>query len=236
MKKIIILLTVLMTASILIPTTEAQSRKRNYVLEKRDISDFTKLDISGGFAVHLMQTDEPSLEIEAPDHVVDDIKTSVKNGRLYISHKHKLKRLKTITLHIGFQKLEKIKLEGGISLSSDAPIQTEVLDLDLVGGINLDLEVNTEDVYVTAEGGMTMLLCGKTTRADFHLEGAGNLSAFCLVANEMKLEIEGAGKANVHVMNDLEVEIDGVGTVKYKGYPRVKKHIDGIASIRHVED
>jgi len=226
MKKIIILLTVLMTASILIPTTEAQSRKRNYVLEKRDISDFTKLDISGGFAVHLMQTDEPSLEIEAPDHVVDDIKTSVKNGRLYISHKHKLKRLKTITLHIGFQKLEKIKLEGGISLSSDAPIQTETLDL----------EVNTEDVYVTAEGGMTMLLCGKTTRADFHLEGAGNLSAFCLVANEMKLEIEGAGKANVHVMNDLEVEIDGVGTVKYKGYPRVKKHIDGIASIRHVED
>jgi len=236
MKRFIIFLAFLMTASMWTSNAEAQSRKRDYVLEKRDISDFTKLDVLGGFAVHLMQSDVPFLEIEAPDHVIDEIKTEVKNGRLYISHKHKHKRLKKITLHIGFQTLEKINLEGGISLSSDMPIQTKTLDLDLVGGINLDLEVKTEDVYVNAEGGVTILLCGKTQRADFSMIGAGNLSAFCLAADEMELDIEGAGKANVHVMEDLDISVEGVGTVKYKGYPKVRKSIDGIATVRHVED
>jgi len=215
-------------------TAEAQL-KRNYVLETRDISDFDELDVDGGFTIHLMACEDPFLEIEAHEKDVKNIKVSLRSGRLYISQKNKVKKIKPITLHIGIQELDKITLHGGINLSSDIPLKAETLDVDVVGGINLDLEVNTNYLNIEAEGGVNIAICGVTDKADIELIGAGSLNAFCLAADEMDLEIEGAGKANVNVINNLEISAEGVATVEYKGNPDVKKDLQGIASVRRVD-
>lgn len=235
MKKTIVLFIVLILTSISISTIEAQS-KRNYVLETHDISNFDELDISGGFTVHLMPSEEPFLEIEAHKNDVDYVKVSVKNGRLYISQKNKVKKIKPITLHIGIQELDKINLEGGINLHSDIPLKSETLDLEVSGGINIDLEVNVNYLNVEAEGGVNLAICGKAEKADIELIGAGNLNAFCLSTSEMDLDIEGAAKASVNVINNLEVSAEGVVTVRYKGNPEVKKNVDGISSVWRVEE
>ena len=235
MKKTIVLFVGLIFASISVSTVEAQS-KRNYVLETRDISNFDELNIDGGFTVHLMSSEEPFLEIEAHKNDVDYIKVSVKNGRLYISQKNKVKKIKPITLHIGFQELDKINLQGGINLSSDVPLKSETLDLEVAGGINIDLEINTSYLNIEAEGGVNLAICGIAEKADVELIGAGNLNAFCLATNEMDLKIEGAGKANVNVVDNLEISAEGVATVRYKGNPDVKKDVQGIVSVRRVED
>ncbi len=235
MSKFIFLPIVLLTVLMLSLNVEAQT-KRNYVLEQRNISAFTKLDIDGGFTVHLMQTEAPFLEIEAHERNIDEVETSVKNGRLYISHKKKMKKVKPMTLHIGFQDLEKIDLNGGISLASDAPLVAENLDLYMSDGINIDLEVNAEYLDIEAEGGINIVLCGKAQKADIELIGAGNLSAFCLVADDMDLALEGAGKASVHIIDNLDVYAEGVATVRYKGNPNVRQEADGIVSIRRVDE
>jgi len=199
MRKTIVLSLVLMFTSISVINVEAQS-KRNYVLETRDISNF-----------------------------------SVRSGRLYVSQKSKVKKIKPITLHIGIQELDKIILEGGINLLSDIPLKAETLDVEVAGGINVDLEVNTNYLNIEAEGGVNIALCGVTEKADIELIGAGNLNAFCLAADEMDLDIEGAGKANVNVINNLEISAEGVATIKYKGNPEVEKDLQGIASVRRVD-
>jgi len=215
-------------------TAEAQS-KRNYVLETRDIGNFDELNIEGGFTVHLMTSEDPFLEIEAHKKDVENVKVKVRSGRLYISQKNKVKKIKPITLHIGIQQLDKIILEGGINLFSDIPLKSETLDVEVAGGINLDLEVNTDYLNIEAEGGVNIAICGVTDKANIELIGAGNLNAFCLAADEMDLEIEGAGKANVNVIDNLEISAEGVATVRYKGNPEVEKDIEGIASVRRVD-
>lgn len=234
MKKTIVLSLVLMLISIFAFTLAAQS-KRNYVLETRDISNFDELDVNGGFTVHLMACEDPFLEIEAHEKDVENVKVRVRNGRLYVSQKNKVKKIKPITLHIGIQQLDKIVLQGGINLSSDIPLKTETLDMEVAGGINIDLEVNTDYLNIEAEGGVNLAICGVTDKANIELIGAGNLNAFCLAANKMDLDIEGAGKANVNVINNLEISAEGVVTVRYKGNPEVEKDIDGIASVRRVD-
>ncbi len=235
MKKTIVLFIVLIVASISVSTVEAQS-KRNYVLETRNISGFDELDINGGFTVHLMACEDPFLEIEAHKDDVENVKVSVRSGRLYVSQKNKVKKIKPITLHIGIQQLDKIILQGGINLSSDIPLKSETLDIDVSGGINIDIEVNTSYLNVEAEGGVNLAICGVTEKADVELIGAGNLNAFCLAVDEMDLDIEGAGKANVNVINNLEVSAEGVATVRYKGNPEVEKDVEGIVSVRRVDD
>jgi len=79
-------------------TVEAQS-KRNYVLETRDIGNFDELNIEGGFTVHLMACEDPFIEIEAHKKDVENVKVSVRSGRLYVSQRNKVKKIKPITLH-----------------------------------------------------------------------------------------------------------------------------------------
>jgi len=219
MKKTIVLSLVLMLTSIFALTLAAQS----------------KLDVNGGFAVHLMACEDPFIEIEAHKNDVKNVKVSVRNGRLYVSQKNKVKKIKPITLHIGVQQLDKITLQGGINLSSDIPLKAETLDVEVAGGINIDLEVNTDYLNIEAEGGVNIAICGVTDKADVELIGAGNLNAFCLAVDEMDLDIEGAGKANVNVVDNLEISAEGVATVRYKGNPEVEKDIEGIASVRRVD-
>jgi len=235
MKKTIVLSLVLIFALMSALTVVAQS-KRNYVLETRNISDFDELDVNGGFTVHLMASSDPFLEIEAHKDDVENVKVRVSNGRLYVSQKNKVKKVKPITLHIGIQQLDEIILYGGINLSSDIPLKSETLDLEVAGGINIDLEVNTNYLNVEAEGGVNLAICGITEKADIELIGAGNLNAFCLAVDEMDLDIEGAGKANINVINDLEISAEGVATVRYKGNPEVEKDVQGVVSVRRVDD
>jgi len=114
-------------------------------------------------------------------------------------------------------------------------MKSETLDVDVAGGINIDLEVNTDYLNIEAEGGVNIAICGVTDKADIELIGAGNLNAFCLATDEMDLHIEGAGKANVNVINNLEISAEGVATVRYKGNPEVEKDLQGIASVRQVD-
>ncbi len=234
MKKTIVLSLVLMLALMSALTLAAQS-KRNYVLETYNIDNFDEIDIKGGFTVHLMACEDPFLEIEAHKNDVENVKVKVRSGRLYISQKNKVKKIKPITLHIGIQELDKIILEGGIKLFSDIPLKAETLDMDVAGGINLDLEVNTDYLNIEAEGGVNIAICGVTDKADIELIGAVNLNAFCLAADDMDLDIEGAGKANVNVINNLEISAEGVATVRYKGNPEIEKDLQGIASVRRID-
>ncbi len=234
MKKTIVLSLVLIFALMSALTVAAQT-KRNYVLETRNVDNFDEIDINGGFTVHLMACEDPFLEIEAHKDDVDNVKVSVRSGRLYVSQRNKVKKIKPITLHIGVQELDKIILQGGINLTSDIPLESRNLDLDVAGGINIDLEVNTNYLNIEAEGGVNIAICGVTDKADVELIGAGNLNAFCLAVDEMDLDIEGAGKANVNVINNLEISAEGVATVRYKGNPEVEKDVQGIASVRRVD-
>ncbi len=235
MKQLKIIIALLFLTGIFVQTAYAQFRKDNIALEKRDISTFTELDVAGAFTVHLMETESPFLEIEAQKHVMDDIETKVRNGRLYITLKHGIKRVKAITIHLGFQDLSEIDISGAVSLKSDAAIRTDRMDIDISGAARLELELIATNAEVDVAGAGSVFLCGQVEYADFQLEGAGKLIATDMVAKAMKLDVSGAGKAKVHVIHELDVNVAGVAVVKYLGNPEVRRNISGMASIRQVE-
>lgn len=235
MKQIKIILALLFLTGIFVQTAQAQFRKDNIVLEKRDISTFTELDVAGAFTIHLMETETPFLEIETNQNVMESIETVVQNGRLYITLKHGIKRVKAITIHLGFQELEEIELSGAVSLRSDAPLRTKHMKMDISGAARTEFELISDYTEVEIAGAASVFLCGKVTQADFQLEGAGKLIAPDMVVKEMNLEVSGAGKAKVHVLEELDVDVAGAAIVKYLGNPRIQRDVSGVASIRQVE-
>ena len=67
--------------------TVAQQREGNGNLQTqtRKVSDFTGIAVSGGFSVEIKQGSKEELRIEAEENLMDNIKTTVRNGVLHIS-------------------------------------------------------------------------------------------------------------------------------------------------------
>jgi hypothetical protein len=64
------------------------------------------------------------------------------------------------------------------------------------------------------------------------LSGAGDIDAFDLLADNVEIDMSGAGGARVNAKNKLDVSISGVGSVRYRGEPEVHKNISGLGSLK----
>ena len=63
-----------------------------------------------------------------------------------------------------------------------------------------------------------------------------NLFAFDFPAENYKIDISGAGKAEINVSKELNVEISGAATVRYKGNPTKNvQDISGAGTVRKVD-
>ncbi len=234
MKQIKIIFAILILIGTTWQTTEAQIRRDNIVLEKRDITAFNELDVAGAFTIHLIESQEPFLEIEADRNVLERITTEVRNGRLYITLKSGIKAVRAITVHLGVQELNEIKLAGAVNLKSDVPLRTEELEMKISGAVRTEFELIANTVDVKVAGAASVFLSGKVDNAKFVLEGAGKLVAPDMLAQSMKLKVSGAGRARVHVLDELNVRVSGAALVKYQGNPEVDKDVSGAASVRQV--
>ena len=65
-----------------------------------------------------------------------------------------------------------------------------------------------------------------------NIDGAGGIKAFDLEVDELDVELNGAGTAQVYAENDLDVEIRGIGKVTYEGDPKLHKNISGLGRLK----
>jgi hypothetical protein len=79
-------------------------------------------------------------------------------------------------------------------------------------------------------------LSGSAKDVGVDISGAVDLFAYDLLAENYKLGISGAGKAEINVSKNLKLDISGAATVHYKGTPtNISQDISGAGSVKKVE-
>ena len=129
----------------------------NYNVEKRNIDDFSKLELSGAFNVNLTISDKTSLEINADDNLMKYIKTEVHGSTLSISTKKNLNPKKKIVINITTPQLNGVSVSGANDL--------------VVKGLK------NEDFFVNLSGAGSVNVEGKTDELQVDISGAANLHA-----------------------------------------------------------
>jgi hypothetical protein len=78
-------------------------------------------------------------------------------------------------------------------------------------------------------------LKGQTRDVDLDLTGAGHAHCYDLLAENTKVDISGAGSADVYASVKLDAQVSGAGSVNYKGNAaNVNQHVSGAGSITKV--
>jgi len=183
--------------------------------ETRKVGPFTRIEGDG--AVHFEVSVKPgnaggAVEITADDNLLHFYSTEVVDGVLKVSHTGSLSPKSRLVVKVAVPALDGVTLEGANRLE---------LTID-----------SAKPLSVHLSGAGRVRASGKVGPLTLHSEGAGNIDAYDLVAPDVDVHIEGAGKAKVHATESLKAHIEGAGTITYRGDPKtVEKDIEGVGRI-----
>jgi len=204
----------------------------NIISESREIEEFSRIQLKGGYQVTITEGSTPSLEIETDDNLMEYIKTEVHGDRLVIESTASIFSQSGIVINLTYTSLEEIGVSGAASLENYGTVASESLDLNISGAAEIDLKVDVQELDVSTSGAGSLSMSGEAQDATFSLSGAGSLEAYTLTTTDCRVSVSGVGGAEVYVTGSLDAHVSGVGGISYKGDPEdVSQQVSGIGSI-----
>ncbi|MGV8963959.1 MAG: head GIN domain-containing protein [Candidatus Saccharimonadaceae bacterium] len=176
----------------------AQSSK--VVKEKRNLSGFSAINISGSWDALITQGENFSVTIEASKESIDDLLIEVKDGTLYVSNNSKRLRINIFNkrndirkVHITMPDLQKITASGGSDIIPQTPFRTDDMKIVMSGGSDLkSLALDCVSLDCKMNGGSDaniQLINGKSVK--INNSGGSDLSLSVLSAELLDLQTSG---------------------------------------------
>lgn len=198
----------------------------------RSITGFNSVTFDGGFDVVLVPSDKESISIHTDRDKIARVKTVVINGKLRVFTEEALQYYK-VKIVVRYKKIDEIKLNGGVYLKNMEMFRGDSLKLKVAGGADIKMFLQLNHLDLDFAGGANAEISGTCESMKISINGAGKLESEKVIAKDVKVEISGAGYANVYADRSIDASISGVGAINYSGKPaRVKSQILGIGSIK----
>ncbi len=180
--------------------------------EKRNIDEYSQIEISGAFAVKVFVGEEAALQISGDKNLLQYVVTQVKGDRLIISTKRNINPKNELRIITSTQNLEALFLSGANKVKVEG-IDAEKFIAEISGACNVELDGIVEQLKI-------------------NLSGASKINSEDLIAEDVKIDCSGASNALIHASNTLLANVSGVGKIDFKGDPqKVKSSVSGIGSI-----
>lgn len=217
----------------------------NLTTEKRNLTQFVKLNVGDRIKVNITQgTEDENLEIKAEDNIIKNIKTEVKGDTLYINfEKYGLFALDTISptkdvnINLKYKDLQNIDLSGEITLMTTNKIRTENLIMNLSGVSTVTSELFVNSLNLNSSGSGTIQLTGSAAKVDLKITGSGNLDSKDLDSKDVKVDISGVGNAKLRADDSLDVNVTGAGSLEYVGNPKkITQNITGTGTVKQSDN
>lgn len=184
----------------------------NVTSEKRDVSGFDSVDVSGVFQVEITSGKDFSVEVQADDNLLPLISTDISGNTLKIQMDKKVETKNGIIVRISAPNIESIEASGVAKVNA-ADIKNESLSID-------------------SSGASRVVVTGETSELKIDVSGATNVDAQNLKAANANVDAGGASRVQVNVANELHAEASGASRIVYSGDPRsVDNHQSGAGSV-----
>ncbi|MBU1240780.1 DUF2807 domain-containing protein [Myxococcota bacterium] len=208
----LLLIAILLPISLLACNISGVKGSGVIIEEKRQVTPFTAVEISGGYTLTLSVGAKESLTLSGDDNLLPLIESSVEAGVLKLKNKKAISPKSPIVLKITTKSLSSLKIFGSLSGS--------------VSG------VSGGPFAASVSGSCSLTVTGKCDALKIRIAGSGNVNARGLSAKSAHTTISGSGKIAVAVTDSIHAKISGSGEISYAGNPsKVEKSISGSGKI-----
>ena len=206
--------------------------------ETRQVANFNSIDVSGAIDVYVSQSPESSIKIEGDQNLLEYVEVYEEGGTLRI-HTRKginIKPTRSMKVHVSNPDFKGFEASGACNIIGQNMIKTSGnVRIDLSGASDVDMQLDAPKIETEVSGAGSVKLAGKTK--DFSVDGSGSTEVQCfdLLAENVRIDISGAGDAQVFASVKLDVDVSGAGNVRYKGNANVTQNISGAGSVKKLD-
>ncbi|HZA32146.1 MAG TPA: head GIN domain-containing protein [Propionibacteriaceae bacterium] len=205
---------VLIAAVTMLVSCSVTTGSGNVVSESRNVSGFTKIDLSGAGEVTIDQNGTEALTIEAEDNVMPKVTSEVVDGTLRLGEKSSL----TINLTKAVKYQVSVKELSGLMISGSGAVTAAKIT-----GPSLAVDIN---------GSGKVTVGGTVENQDVEISGSGDYQAKDLQTKITTVKISGSGAASVAASDSLDIDMSGSGKLTYYGSPpQINQQISGSGSV-----
>jgi len=210
----------------------------NIKTETRSAGEFNSVDVSGAMDLYVKHDSVRSVRIEADENLLQHIVVIEEGHKLVIRPErgYNLKPSGAIKVYVSSPVFHRLEASGACDIISENKIMSDgELVIDMSGSCDADVELNAPKVFADMSGSSDITLKGETK--DLVIDGSGStgVKSMELMAENVQIDISGAGSAEVFASVKLDVDISGAASVTYKGNAAVSQKISGSGSVKKVE-
>ncbi|HEX6846184.1 MAG TPA: head GIN domain-containing protein [Chitinophagaceae bacterium] len=222
-----------------ITTASAQKTINDANVQKRNVSGFHAIEVSGGIDLYLSQGDEAVAVSAAKVDDRDKIITEVKDGVLKIWYDWKNSSKfdwgnRKMKAYVSFKNIERLEGSGGSDILVDGTIKVAKLDMEISGGSDFDGKVETNELKVEASGGSDVDISGKAAKVTIDASGGSDFKGYELASDICNVEASGGSDVHITVNKELSANASGGSDVFYKGAGLIRDIKTSGSSIKKV--
>lgn len=212
----------------------------NWTTQERSVSSFSSVEVNGAIDVHVVQGAQRPVKIEADENLMQYVEVYERGDRLVVETKsgYNLRPTQKMRITVTAPRYRKIDVSGACDVIGEGKLNNpDDLEIEVSGAGDIHMDLNAPRVRVDVSGSGNVFLQGETRDFVVGLSGAGKVRCFDLKTENTKLDISGAGDAEVYASVSLDASVSGAGSVKYKGNAsNVSQHVSGAGSVRKEGD
>ena len=238
------LLVILMVVAITASSCNYLGGKRvrgngNITKREHSVSSFKNVEVSGAIDLYVSQGDTKPVRIETDDNLQQYIEVEQQGDKLLIKFRDGInpRPTKKINVYITSPLYNTIDVSGASNIKGETKIvNTENMSLQVSGAGNIDMDLNAPAVSAEVSGAGEVNLKGQTKSFDLDLTGAAKAHCYDMLSENTKIDISGAGDADVYASVKLDAHVSGAGSVSYKGgATNVAQQVSGAGSVKKAD-
>lgn len=210
----------------------------NIRTEDRSVSEFKNVEVSGASKIMVSQGDHSAVKIEGDDNLLQYIEVLQEGDKIIVREKSgfNLKPTADLLVYVTSRVYNQIDASGACDIVGQTKISNpEDLEVRVSGAGDIKMEVDAPELRAKVSGSGSVTLKGQTKNVDLDLTGAANAYCYDLLSENTKVDISGAGSAEVFASVKLDASVSGAGSVSYKGNATtVSQHVSGAGSVNKV--
>lgn len=191
--------------------------------QERQVSDFTKVEVSKGLDCEITQGNTFKVTVEADSNIHKYIKTTVTNGVLKITSKYgNYRNVKSKKVYVTMPIIEQLETTSASELTTNGTIKSNNILLKSSSASDLNAKVESEQITLEASSGSDLNVSGKAIKL-FTLSSSGSdIDAKDLLANEVNAQSSSGSDTKISPLVSLKAQASSGSSIDYFTKPKNK--------------
>jgi Putative auto-transporter adhesin, head GIN domain len=211
----------------------------NISTSERNVSDFDQVEVHGAIDVYVSQGALRPVRIEGDENLLSYIEVEQRNNKIVVSTKkgYNLRPSRKMKIYLSSPNYNKLEVSGACNINTENKLTlSNPLNLEVSGAGDINADVNAPRIEAQVSGSGNVNMKGETKNFELRISGAGDAKCYELLTETTKVNISGAGSAQVFASVELDAHVSGAGSIKYKGNaPKVNQQVSGAGSVKKAD-